>query len=380
MKLKHLAVVPKHNHRRLTSVIALSLMLHACGALAVTRYVSTNGAHVAPYTSWINAATNIAQALNVCTDGDVILVSNGVHYCYQHTVNTSVEIRSLNGPNVTTIDNSQSWGLYLNNTSTLNGFTIQNGSNINSSSTLIYSNSTVKNCIFKENYAYRGGALHIAVNSMASNCLFTDNTSSNNGGAVYVLSGTSNRIYNCTFYNNRSANGAGGAIYANPAVGVECRNLLVYSNRSVTGTAGGIYASSNVMLRNCTIVYNQSSGHGGGVYGSVGAYNSIIYNNTAANSSWNNWNDSSGFTNCCIGWQSSPAILGENNITNNPAFIAPLEGNFQLTRTSPCVNTGINEPWMVGAFDLIGRRRISQGIVDRGAYEYISAGTIFKLH
>ena len=89
MKLKHLAVVPKHNHRRLTSVIALSLILHACGALAVTRYVSTNGAHVAPYTSWINAATNIAQALNVCTDGDVILVSNGVHYCYKQTVNTS---------------------------------------------------------------------------------------------------------------------------------------------------------------------------------------------------------------------------------------------------------------------------------------------------
>lgn len=377
MKKQH-ATTGKH-HAGMGAILSLCLMLNAGAGLAVTRYVSTNGAHISPYTNWADASTNIARALVASSDGDVIIVSNGVHYCYRLSPGISLEIRSLNGPEVTAIDNSRSWGLLLNKTSTVDGFTIQNGSNVNSSSMLLYENTTVKNCIFKDNFAYRGGALQIATDSIVSNCLFVGNTGINRGGAIYVYSGYSNVIYNCTLYDNRCTNGSGGAIHVNG--GVECRNLLIYSNRSDTDTGGGINATTNTMIRNCTIVYNHSSSHGGGVHGSAGAYNSIIFSNNAIGSAWDNWSSSASFTNCCIGWQSSPDILGENNITNDPAFIAPLDGNFQLKRGSPCINSGVNQPWMADAIDLGGRQRILYGTVDRGAYEYfVDAGTIFTLH
>jgi len=379
MKQQHAMTV--QHHAGLGTILALCLIFNAGAGLAVTRYVSTNGAHISPYTNWANASTNILRVITVSSDGDVIIVSNGVHYCYSVSVGVSVEIRSLNGPEVTAIDNSRFWGLLLSNTGTVDGFTIQNGSNVNSSSMLIYSNSTVKNCIFSDNYANRGGALQIANDSLVSNCLFVGNTGITRGGAVYVYSGVSNGIYNCTFYDNWCTNGSGGAIYVNSGAGVECRNLLIYSNRSVTTTGGGILATTDTMLRNCTIVYNQSSSHGGGVYNTAGAYNSIIFSNDATGSAYDNWSSSATFTNCCIEWQTSPAIQGENNITNDPAFVAPLDGNFQLSTGSPCINSGVNQPWMTDAVDLGGHPRLDRfgKLVDRGCYEYIESCSMFTL-
>ena len=44
-------------------------------------------------------------------------------------------------------------------------------------------------------------------------------------------------------------------------------------------------------------------------------------------------------------------------------------GNYRLQSNSPCINTGTNQDWMVGAFDLAGNARIFDGRVDMGAYE-----------
>lgn len=378
MKQPH-AITVKH-HAGLGTILSLCLIFNAGAGLAVTRYVSTNGAHISPYTNWVNASTNIFRAVNISSDDDVIVVSNGVHYCNSMTVGKSVKIRSLNGPEVTAIDNSRYWGLLLTNAGTVDGFTIQNGSNVNSSSMLLQNNSAVINSIFKDNWSYRGGALQMSTDSMVSNCVFYNNTGSNRAGAVYINSGLNNRIYDSIFYNNQCPYGPGGAIYV--ITGVECYNLLIYSNRSVTSTGGGINATTNTMLWNCTIVDNRSSGHGGGVNGSAGAYNSIIFSNDATGSAWDNWSSSVNFTNCCIGWQASPDILGENNITNDPAFVAPLEGDFRLTRGSLCINSGVYQPWMNDAVDLGGHPRLDRfnQLVDRGCYEYIESGSMFTIH
>ena len=46
------------------------------------RYVATNGAHTAPYTSWSTAATNIDSAVNWANTnnaGDTVWISNGAY-------------------------------------------------------------------------------------------------------------------------------------------------------------------------------------------------------------------------------------------------------------------------------------------------------------
>lgn len=181
--MKQLYSMTVQHHAGWGAILSLCLLFNAGAGFALTRYVSTNGAHISPYTNWANASTNLIRAVLVSSDGDVIIVSNGVHYCSSLTVGVSLEIRSLNGPEVTAIDNSRFWGLLLSKTGTVNGFTIQNGSNINSSSMLIQNNSAVINCIFKDNWAYRGGALQMSTDSMASNCVFYNNIGSNRGGA-----------------------------------------------------------------------------------------------------------------------------------------------------------------------------------------------------
>ena len=98
--------------RRAVAIIGLLLSSAAHAQKAL--YVSTNGAHQAPYTNWTMAATNIHSALNSSVAGDTIMLSNGVHYLPEQarlgytggmTTNANKNIRftSLNGAEFTSI-------------------------------------------------------------------------------------------------------------------------------------------------------------------------------------------------------------------------------------------------------------------------------------
>jgi hypothetical protein len=71
---------------------------------------------------------------------------------------------------------------------------------------------------------------------------------------------------------------------------------------------------------------------------------------------------------------------GSGNTTNRPEFVDVAAGNYRLKARSPCINTGANQLWMNGAFDLDGERRVRSGTVDRGAYEYFERATVISLH
>lgn len=51
-------------------------------------------------------------------------------------------------------------------------------------------------------------------------------------------------------------------------------------------------------------------------------------------------------------------------------FVDAAAGDYRLADGSPCVNAGLNQPWMAGATDLSGLRRVMAGVVDMGAYEW----------
>ena len=100
------------------------------------------GAHVAPYTNWDTAATNIQAAINVASSGDTVLVTNGVYTSdgmfacdtmNRVAINKAIAVRSVNGPNLTRIEGCSTSPAapircaYLTNGAILAGFTLTHG-------------------------------------------------------------------------------------------------------------------------------------------------------------------------------------------------------------------------------------------------------------
>src|SRR5438105_2991153 len=87
-------------------------------ASAATRYVDLNNPTPAsPYTSWLNAATNIQDAVDIAAAGDQILVTNGIYnfggrvvygaMSNRVAVTAPVIVRSVNGAEMTIIEGHQ---------------------------------------------------------------------------------------------------------------------------------------------------------------------------------------------------------------------------------------------------------------------------------
>src|SRR5262245_58337739 len=118
------------------SVSALAPM----SAPAAVHYVNVNNTTpTPPYVSWSTAATNIQDAVDVALAGDEIIVTNGVYFSGERigpadtgtnrvTVTKPLNLRSVNGPDVTVIDGLDAVRcIYLTNFATLDGFTLGNG-------------------------------------------------------------------------------------------------------------------------------------------------------------------------------------------------------------------------------------------------------------
>ena len=386
-------------------------------------YVSLSGAHVPPFTNWSTAATNIQAAIDVAVDGDTIWVTNGVYdtggrVVYGELTNRiaitkPVTVRSVNGPAMTIIqgarwrgDNGAGRCVYVGSNAVLVGFTLTNGATCYSGDSdreqsgggvWCESSGVVSNCVLNGNWATYGGGAAFgtlynctltgnwgtwhggggAYYSTLYNCTLTGNWSDFGGGACYstlyncTLTGNSaglgagaggGTLYNCTLTGN-SAHDAGGACYST------LYNCTLTSNSASSYGGGAFYGT----LYNCTLTGNSASNGGGAFYGTL--YNCIVYYNTALSDS--NWLGSTLNYSC-----TTPDPGGVGNITNDPRFVNAAAGDYHLQATSPCINSGTNQDWMIGATDLDGNPRLdASGRVDMGAYEYqgpiVSAVTIW---
>ena len=232
-----------------------------------------------------------------------------------------------------------------------------------------FSGFTVRNCVFADNLAFRGGGAVALLNAFGhvprfENCRFFGNRAlvngSTGGGAVYTAGQSTPLFVNCVFVGNTTP-GGGGAIASN--------------------------ASSFTMV-NCTLTQN-TAGLGGGVHdnsGQFNAFNSILWGNIAGGDNerkqiWTNVGTAS-VTNCTLPLLS--VYAGNGNLIADPQFpalagpdgaIGTADDNARPGGASPVLNAGDNTHIPAGVTtDLTGGARVTGGLVDLGAYETACPG------
>lgn len=250
--------------------------------------------------------------------------------------------------------------------------------------------AVVTNCLIAFNQASNsGGGMMIYGSPLTrvQNCRIIGNSRSGTdnilGGGIYIPSGAPT-VQNCSIISNYagSASGAsGGGIYCNSSTAM-VQNCLIAANQAYNGGGSCIISG---LFQSCTIVGNSANNLGGGVYGGSGAAtNCIIYYNQSASTGSNIYSTLS------AGYSSSPDLTNgvNGNITAAPQFVNAgsgygtnhITGNYRLTSSSPCLNTGLNESWMTNAVDLDGLPRLRYDRVDMGVYELLLQGTVFSFH
>ena len=210
-------------------------------------YVSPAGGNIWPYTNWVDAATNIQNAVHAASASDIVRVAAGTYTPDDEiTVERPMTIESVSGPSNTVVNGR---GLYrgfnlTNAVCTLSGFTVTNG----------YA-------------AVDGGGICCAdTSSIITNCIITGCFADDDGGGVAY--GT---LTHCIVRNNMCVDGGGGSYHS------AADNSTLCGNSADNG--GGMCWGSAV---NCTLTDNKASSDGGGIYG--GTLNrSTLSDNTAQN-------------------------------------------------------------------------------------------------
>lgn len=389
------------------------LLFTAVSVNAVTYYVSLDGGNVPPYTNWAMAATVIQDAVDTATNGDEVIVADGVYdqggvkipsrtLSNRVYVTKPIVLRSVNGPANTVIAGNGPVGrsavrcVYLDNSAEIHGFTLTNGHCYEGDFMLerkgggvfAYHGGIISNCIVTCcESAENGGGIACYTTGIVADCTVTCNTSTDSGGGIYAryysrvmrcsiddnIAGNGGGLYldgnciaeNCRIRRNSGLNGyvEGGGVYL--LSNDEIVNSYIADNDAGTDYGGGMHVQNwNCTVMNCTVTRNRA-GRAGGIYAYNGALvvNSIVYGNEAYSGNNFGHNYLTGtYIHCCI----TPDPGGKAIVTDDP-LLAGVE-NPHLTAASPCINAGTNA--LSSGVDIDGEARIYDGVVDIGCDEY----------
>lgn len=220
----------------------------------------------------------------------------------------------------------------------MNGTVVSDNVNLGTSSSMIFTLGFVKivDCVFLRNdcsydvgsgVSQKGTLVQMKL-SKFENCVFEENICKNLLlSSIPVYSPHDVNFLNCNINGNQCDNELFGANCK-----MKLNNCLVVENQ-------------------CEELFNQS----------IDLHNSIVWDNEV-NTSLDYFNTTSLNSNFQF------AIEGEGNMSVDPQFVDPENGDYHLSCTSPLINKGNNE-YVTSTVDLDGNERIFAGTVDMGPYE-----------
>jgi predicted outer membrane repeat protein len=300
---------------------------------AGTRFVSTSGSSIFPYTNWATAASSIKAALAAATNNyEIVMVADGTYTGYTNGYVSfptfPVMLTSTGSPENCIIDGC----------GTNSGFDFQNGQDLDS----VLNGFTIRNMRPSDNYA-----VYCSASPTIENCIMTSNSQC--GAILDTGTGTHPVIRSCVINDNDSDWRGGGIRFDS--------------------------ATSRALVENCTIIDNHAAENGGGIYcGSTNIVvkNTILWRNTIGAS--NVLDQIYGVplvSNCCVqgGWTNN----GTGNISLNPFLVC----DYGLSYDSPCIDAGasngVMRDWKGAArWDDPDHANVGGSVCDIGADEFTS--------
>jgi CSLREA domain-containing protein len=230
----------------------------------------------------------------------------------------------------------------LSQVDAINGLSIAGGNATYGAGVLNFATLTIGNCVVANNTggASGGGGIYDDGALTLSNSTITGNSvgSNTSGGGLYVLSGATATVTNCTFTNNSAggtgvdgseggglfdsgtiavtgstfnANTAGsdaGALYAD---GTATVSFCTFTNNISGADGGALHVTGSFTMTDCTIAGNTSSSNGGAIETSGAA--TTISNSTFAN------NTAGSAGGALVNW-TTPITLSNDTLTGNRAL------------------------------------------------------------
>jgi len=290
----------------------------------------------------------------------------------------SIVFRSAHGPYGCRISARGGRAFMLNDaepvTSRIEGITILDGLADNGGAVYLGQDvgTSLVNCIFRNNEATQdGGAVYSEDNrAKVTNCVFDGNSALGNGGALCYAGaiGPGNyalTVRNSLFVDNEAMRGGGLAI-AGPSSGdARLVNCAFVANRSDISPGGGVYLNGmDTILNDCIFWDNLAA---------LGPQIALEPNSGALYTVDVTYCDIEGGPMSVHG-TGGDGTLGwlQGNLDTDPDFVGMglVPGNYRLDDQSSCRDAGdprfVPEP---GELDLAGNPRVVNGIVDMGPFE-----------
>jgi len=301
-----------------------------------------------------NHYLTIQEAICASNPGDTIVVASGVYRLYSGNITIakkSITLKSGYGAKKTIIEgrgNSPVITFAEDSRSVIDGFTITSVNDIDTKPLKgggIYCAPSscpaiINNTITGNNAVFGGGIYCDSWSSPTiANNVILRNSTSRFGGGIFSYRASSN-IRNNRIMENQASN-AGGGIFCDRDSS-RITNNIIRKNKAKSGGAISCDRSSCTIINN-TITRNVAN-YGGGIFfqgGSVRIINTILWENK--DDLYSGWfSPASRPNHSNIGDGDFRGLNG--NISIDPLFIDPENGDFRLRLDSPCIDAGNPDP------------------------------------